>query len=167
MFARPSVLSFGVAAVGLIVSANAFAQNDLKSQIAGAYSLVSTYDQLADGKKNDPWGQGVEGSVIYTPSGIFSLQIMAANRHSSSAQGPLEPVGPIVTYYGTYTVDDASKTITYHIQRSSFPSWNGIDRKVTIESVTGSDLDVSVLVKGDPKFGDHVAHAKWKREGAS
>jgi hypothetical protein len=63
MFARPSVLSFGVAAVGLIVSANAFAQNDLKSQIAGAYSLVSTYDQLADGKKNDPWGQGVEGPV--------------------------------------------------------------------------------------------------------
>jgi Lipocalin-like domain len=167
MFARLPVPSFAVAAVGLIVSANAFAQDDLKSQIIGAYSLSSTYDQLADGKKIYTWGRGVEGSAIYTPSGIFSLQIMAANRHSSSGQGPLQPVGPIVTYYGTYTVEDANKTITYHIQRSSFPPWNGIDRKVTVESVTGSDLDVSVFVKGDPKLGDHVAHAKWKREGAS
>jgi hypothetical protein len=167
MFARTPVVGFGAAAVGLIVSANAFAQNDLKSQITGAYSLVSVYDQLADGKKTDPWGPGVTGSVIFTSSGFFSLQIMAANRHNGSAQGPRDPIGPIVAYYGTYTVDDASKTIAYHIQGSSFPAWNGIDCKSHIESVTTGDLETSAPVKGDPKLGEFVAHSKWKREGGA
>ncbi len=167
MSARNLRLSFGVAAVGLIVSANAFAQKDLKSQIVGAYSLASIYDQLADGKKNDTSGEGVEGSAIFTSSGAFSVQIIAANRHNNSAQGSRDPIGPIGTYYGTYAVDDASKTMTYHIQRSSFPGWNGIDRKATIESITGSELDIFAPVKGDPKLGDFVAHLNWKREGAS
>ena len=41
------------------------------------------------------------------------------------------------------------------------------DRKVTIESLTSSELDVSAPVKGDPKLGDFVAHLNWKRNGAS
>jgi len=36
-------------------------------------------------------------------------------------KGVRDPIGPIATYYSTYTVDDTSKTMTYHIQRSSFP----------------------------------------------
>ncbi len=167
MAARRLMLSSGVVALGLIVNANAFGQKNLKSQIVGDYLLESIYDQLADGKKNDTWGEGVEGSAIFTSSGAFSVQIIAANRRNTSAQGPRDPIGPIVTYYGTYTVDDASKTMTYHIQRSSFPGWNGLDRKVTIESITGSELAISALVKGDPKLGDFVAHLNWKREGAS
>ncbi len=71
MPARNLALSFRVAVVSLIISANAFAQKDLKSQIVGAYSLAAIYDQLADGKKNDTWGEGVEGSAIFTSSGIL------------------------------------------------------------------------------------------------
>jgi Lipocalin-like domain len=159
-------LIFGfTAAVASAASANAFGQSDLKSQLVGAYSLASVYDQLADGKKNDTWGAGVEGSAIFTPSGMFSVQIMAANRHSGSGQGPRDPIGQMVTYYGTYTIDDASKTIAYHIQNSSFPAWNGIERKATIESLTGSDLDTTTTVKGDPKLGEFTAHLNWKRVG--
>jgi hypothetical protein len=160
------VLGFGVAGLGLIASTGAFAQTDLKSQVAGVYSLASIYDQLSDGKKNDTWGPGVEGSAIFTGSGFFSVQIIAAKRHNNADQGPRDPIGPIVTYYGTYTVDDAEKTISYHIQRSSFPAWNGLDRKITIANVTSSELDVSAPVKGDPKLGDFIAHLNWKREGA-
>ena len=167
MSMRNVILSFGVAAIGLIASTNALAQKDLKSQIVGAYSLASIYHQLADGKKNDTWGEGVEGSAIFTSSGLFSVRIIAADRHNSPAQGARDPIGPIVTYYGTCTVDDASRTMTYHIQRSNFPAWNNFDRKVTIASVTGTGLDISAPVKGDPKLGDFVAHLNLKREGAS
>lgn len=164
MSVRHLILSF-TAAVALTTSANAFAESDLRSRIVGAYSLASVYDQLADGKKNDTWGAGVEGSALYTPSGFFSVQIIAADRHSGSGQGPRDPIGPIVTYYGTYTIDEASKTISYHFQRSSFPAWNGIDRKTSIESLTDSDLDTISTVKGDPKLGDFTAHLNWKRVG--
>ena len=133
MRARHLVFCF-TAAVASGASANAFGQDDLKSRIVGAYSLASVYDQLADGKKNDTWGAGVEGSAIFTPSGIFSIQIMAADRPSVSGQGPRNPVGQIVSYYGTYTIEGASKTLITHIQNSSFPAWNGIERKATIES---------------------------------
>jgi hypothetical protein len=156
-----------MAGIGLIVSVSAFAQKDLKSQVVGVYSLASIYDQMPDGKKNDTWGEGVEGSAILTSSGMFSVQILAANRHNSSTQGPRDPVGPIVTYYGTYAVDEAAKTVTYHIKGSSFPAWNGLDRKVTVDSVTSTGMDISAVVKGDPKMGEFVSHLKWKREGAS
>jgi len=88
---------------GLSVAAPAFGQSSLKSQVPGTYTLASIYDELADGKKNDTWGPEVKGSLILTPTGQFSVQIIGSNRNKTVAHTPREPVGPIVTYYGTYT----------------------------------------------------------------
>ena len=159
------ILSLGVTAISMTVGTSAYAQKDLKSQVVGAYALASIYDQMPDGKKNDTWGEGVMGSAILTSSGMFSVQILGANRHNTPTQGPRDPIGPIVTYYGTYAVDDAAKTMTYHIKGSSFPGWIGIDRKFTVETITGTDMELAATVKGDPKMGEFVAHSKWKREG--
>jgi hypothetical protein len=38
------------------------------------------YDQTSDGKKYNPWGEGVKGSLILTPAGRFSAMIVSANR---------------------------------------------------------------------------------------
>ena len=149
---------------GLTIFPIAAQAGDLKSQILGVYSLAAVYDQLADGTKHDTWGSGVQGNLIFTPSGHFSVTIAAANRASAPTQTPRDPIGPVISYYGTYTVDEADKTITYHIQQSTFPRWNDFERKTTVEKISDTELDTLAPVKGDPKLGDFIAHLQWKRE---
>jgi hypothetical protein len=75
--------------------------NSVKSQLAGSYTLESIYDLLKDGNKNDTWGEGVKCSLFLAASGRFAVQIVAANCEKSGSNTPRDPVGPIVTYFGT------------------------------------------------------------------
>ncbi len=152
-----------VCIAGLSVAPPAFGQSSLKSQVPGTYTLASIYDELADGKKNDTWGPEVKGSLILTPTGQFSVQIIGSNRDKTVAHTPREPVGPIVTYYGTYTLDEAAKTLTYHVVGSSFPRWEPIDRVAAIE-VSGNGVNIITTVKDDKQLGDLKAHQEWKRQ---
>jgi Lipocalin-like domain len=34
-----------------------------------------------------------------------------------------------LSYFSTYTVDEAAKTMVIHIEGCSFPNWNGKDQK--------------------------------------
>ena len=34
-----------------------------------------------------------------------------------------------IAHFGTYTVNEADRTITFHIQTSTFPNWNGAVQK--------------------------------------
>jgi hypothetical protein len=61
-----------------------------------------------------------------------------------------------MTYFGTYTVSEADRTIAIHIDGSSFPNWNGVDQK-RIVTITGDQLKLSAPVA----FG--TAEVVWKR----
>ena len=39
----------------------------------------------------------------------------------------------VVAYFGTYTVNEANRIVTLHIQRSSFPNWEGTDQQRMFE----------------------------------
>jgi hypothetical protein len=159
---------FGIlaaAALGLaILPGNAVAQTkSLKQQLEGSYTLAKAFDTSSDGKDNDIWGPGVQGSLILDPSGRFSLFIVAANRAKGEANDPRVPVGNIVAHYGTYTVDETAKTISYHYEKSTFPQWDGVDRKATIQSFTGTELSVASAPAPNPKLGTVIPHQEWKR----
>jgi Lipocalin-like domain len=119
------------AALGLaILSTSAFAQTkSLKEQLVGSYTLAKAFDTSSDGKDNDVWGPGVQGSLMLDPSGHFSLFIVAAGRAKGDGTDARVPVGNIVAHYGTYTVDETAKTISYHYEKSTFPPWDGVDSK--------------------------------------
>jgi hypothetical protein len=107
---------------GVLLANTASAQNN--TQIAGSYSLSAVYDQTQDGQKHNPWGEGVKGSLILTPTGQFSVMIVSDNRDKAASKSPRTPVGPVVAYYGTYTVGGDGKSLVYHVDRSSFPAWD-------------------------------------------
>jgi hypothetical protein len=44
-----------------------------------------------------------------------------------------------LSYFGTYSLDEKDGTLTVHIERCSFPNWNGTDQK-RITSLTASEL---------------------------
>jgi hypothetical protein len=73
-------------------------------------------------------------------------------------------VGQAIGYFGTYSVDEAAKTTTYHIERSTLPQWDGIDRIVSIVFPTDSELDIiGVTPIQDPSMGPFIPHLNFKR----
>jgi hypothetical protein len=42
--------------------------------------------------------------------------------------------------FGTYTVDEASKTVTYHIVSASFPNWEGETQTRAIDKLTADEF---------------------------
>ena len=128
-------------------------QKSLKELIVGTWLLDSVYDQTQDGEKHNPWGDGVKGQAIFTSDGNLSWQMMSANRPKADTS-PREPVGQVVSFWGTYTVDDAAKTYTVHIERCTFPQWDGLDGTKTKPIP-------------DPKMGPFVPHINWKRASSS
>jgi hypothetical protein len=46
----------------------------------------------------------------------------------------------MLSNYGTYTVNEADKTITIILEASSFPNQVGVDQKRIVTSVTADEL---------------------------
>lgn len=108
-----ALMSF-VLAIGCTAQASA-QQKSLKEQITGAWSLSSGWEEFSDGKKNVPWAAG---NLILEPTGHLSLMLVGKDRHSESKDSRI-PTGPFVAYYGTYTVNEADKTISYKIEHAA------------------------------------------------
>jgi hypothetical protein len=44
-----------------------------------------------------------------------------------------------IAHFGRYTINEADKTITFHIETSTFPNWNGTEQKRPF-TLTGDEL---------------------------
>jgi len=68
-----------------------------------------------------------------------------------------------IAYFGTYTVDEAAKTVTYHIERATFPQWDGINRTANIAIATENELNQISAPVQDPSLGTVIPHLNFKR----
>jgi hypothetical protein len=138
-------------------------QKTLKELIVGTWVLDSIYDQSQDGKKNETWGPNVKGIAMFDGNGRFSWQIISADRSKSASNNPRNPVGQAIAFFGTYTVDEAAKTVTYHLERCTFPQWDGIDRTANIAIDTENELNQISAPVPDPSLGTLIPHLNFKR----
>jgi Lipocalin-like domain len=129
-----TITTLAVLCLGIVLPASDAVgqQKTLKELVVGTWLLDSVYDQTQDGKKHDTWGPGVKGMAVFDGSGHMSIQIIAAGRAKSASNSSRTPVGQAIGYFGTYSVDEAAKTVTYHIERCSFPQWDGMGSTVLL-----------------------------------
>jgi hypothetical protein len=156
-----------LALVGLAISfalpTFAQRQKSLKELIVGTWLLESVYDQTQDGVKHNPWGDDVKGQAMYDAQGHYSWMIMSANRPKADTS-PRIPVGQAIAYWGTYTIDEAAKTITGHIERCTFPQWDGRGGTENIEFPTEDEFHFTVPKPfPDPTLGPIAPHLVFKR----
>ena len=130
----------------------------LLQQVAGAWTLTSGSEKMADGKVNELWGSG---SLILDPSGHMSFFVFGKDRPSATAPDPRVPLGPMVAYYGTFTVDDDTKTLTYHVAAASSPMFNAATRMQTV-SLSGDTLTTTGSTVNTPQ-GPITPINVWKR----
>ncbi len=66
----------------------------------------------------------------------------------------------MVAYFGTYTVKEPDRILTLHIERSSFPNWEGIDQLRKFEFVGGELRYTAANSTANPA---ESAQLVWKR----
>jgi hypothetical protein len=161
---RGILLGTATAAASMALPAQSRAQaKSLQDRLVGAWSLVDIYDKGKDGSQYYVWGEGVQGLAVYTSGGQFSTQIISANRDKAASKTPRMPVGQSIGYFGTYTVDEATMTIKFKIDRCSFPAWDGIERVSKIALLTADELRTEAALVHDPVNGDVIPKAQFKR----
>ena len=133
--------------VGLITAVALFAlatlpataqQKSLKEQVIGTWNIVSVEEVYPDGRIDRPWGPNMKGAVSFDPHGKVLLMIIGGDLPNPAGK-PQEAARQVVAYFGTYSVDEGAKTITYTAELATIPAFDGLARKATV-TVTGDEL---------------------------
>jgi hypothetical protein len=158
-----SALIFGV----FIIREEALAQTT--KDLVGTWTLVSITLER-DSKKTDFYGPSPQGQVMYDADGRFSVIITRSdlpkfasdNREAGTAEENKVIVQGSLAYFGTYSVSETDKIITTHVESSTFPNWNGIDRKTSF-NISGDELSTHVVSGPLTSIGTGTAYVVWKR----
>jgi hypothetical protein len=113
-----------------------------KTQLVGTWILTANTTAVGQ-----PFGSN-DGVAIFEPNGRFSLQLVRADlpKFASNNRGTGTPdenkavVQGSISYFGTYALNESDGVLTLHIERCSFPNWNGTDQKRTTSSLTAEEL---------------------------
>jgi len=144
---------FSMLAVVLIASLAASAQT---SDIVGTWVLSKAENLLPDGTRISDYGENPHGLVVFTPDGYYSVQIYRADRLKFSSGDKLKGTpeeykeASLTTsvHFGRYTMDSAKHTITFHIDRSSFPNQDDTTQVRPYE-MKGDELSWKVAPRPD------------------
>jgi hypothetical protein len=137
-----------VAALVISFSAHAQSAKSLKQQIVGTWDFVVAEVTAPDGKKSYPFGETPKGILIFTPDGRFAQihiasdvpKLASNNRLTGTAEEYAEIMRRSVSVFGTYTIDEDKKTVTYHIASASFPNWQGESQTRTIDKLSDEEF---------------------------
>jgi len=121
-------------------------QKSLKEQIVGSWTLVSATDTNPDGSKTNPWGASPKGTYMFSADGRFTQMLFHTdlpkidNRMSGTPEQNKAIAQGLVAMYGSYTVDEANKTINVKFEGSSFAKFNGTEGKRIITSINADEF---------------------------
>jgi hypothetical protein len=135
------------------------------SSIVGTWVLTGAYKILPDGTRTSDYGDHPHGLVIFTSDGHYSVQIYRAVRLKFSSADKLKGTAEeykeaslsTSVHFGTYSVDPVKHTITFHVDRSSFPNQDDTTQVRPYE-LSGSDLSWKVAARPDGSVPVTVLH---------
>ena len=138
-----------VAALAISFSpGEAAAQQGLRDQLVGTWTFVVAEIADAAGQKSYPFGETPKGILVFTPDGHFAQihvasdvpKIASNNRLTGTPEEFAAIMRRSLSVFGTYTVDEARKTVTYQIVSSTFPNLAGQSQTRTIDKLTADEF---------------------------
>jgi hypothetical protein len=126
---RRTTLAWLAAAPLLGAGAAATAQSaPLREQLLGSWAFVSVVGERDDGTRSEPFGSDPKGIIIFAPDGHFSLfqsraevpRIASNDRATATAEEARGVVNASIAYFGTWSVDEAARTIALRLQGSTY-----------------------------------------------
>jgi Lipocalin-like domain len=112
-------------------------QKTLKDQLVGTWTYAAVDIVRPDGIRVPLYGPSPSGLASFDASGHYILltaravipKFVSNNRNEGTTEENKAVVQGSIGHFGTYTVNEAERTITFHIQTSTFPNWNGVEQK--------------------------------------
>jgi hypothetical protein len=120
------LITLAVAAISLLCLGAFFpaGAQSLKEKVTGTWIFESGSDNFPDGRKLSSW---VAGSLMLDSTGHVSLFLIGSDRQKANPN-IRTPVGPVVAFFGTYTIDEAKNMLTFKISYGSSPLFDGAVR---------------------------------------
>jgi hypothetical protein len=142
------VLAFGLVLVTGTLGAVAQPAKTLQEQLVGTWNFVIAEITTADGQKSLPFGDKPKGMLVFTAAGHFSQvhvsgdlpRIASNNRLAGTAEDNRAIVHGSLALFGTYSVDEVKKTLTFKIEGSTFPNQQGATQTRTIDLLTADEF---------------------------
>lgn len=133
--------------------------------IVGTWSLAKAEKLLPNGTRISDYGEHPHGLVIFTADGYYSVQIYRADRVKFSSKDKLEGTpeeykGAVLStsvHFGRYSIDPAEHTITFRIDRSSFPNQDDTTQVRPYE-MNGDELSWRVAPRPDGSIPITILH---------
>jgi len=157
-------------ALGMIESQVLNAQQSAKvtaDQLIGTWTLLEVYYTTQDGTRVDSLGANPRGRLRLDADGTFTCQIMrlglpkfkSNNREAGTAEENKAVVQGTISYYGTYSINEAEQVLNMHIEACSYPNFDGVDQKrpFTLQGDTLSFINRNSSVAGS------TVHQTWRR----
>jgi hypothetical protein len=169
---RHSILSISaMTALGLaVLPGSAVSQQRLlKDQLVGSWSFVSAVNTRADGTKVDTFGPNPGGLLMFDDNGRYASLVVrpgvpkfaSNNREAGTAEENKAAMQGSIAHVGRYTVNEADRSVMFHIEYSSFPNWNGTEQRRPI-TIAGDEMKYIVPT---PSTGTGTAEVTFRRAG--
>jgi hypothetical protein len=136
-----------------VVALSASAQTP---SIIGTWTLTGADKILLNGTRVPDYGISPHGLVIFTADGHYAIQIYRADRMPFASGDKLkgspeeykEASLGMSVHFGSYTIDPAKSTISFHIDRASFPNLDDATQVRSYE-LHGEELSWKVTARPD------------------
>ena len=115
------------------------ANEGIRKQFVGAWRLARLERPAADGKIRNAETTGL---LVFTRDGHISVQVMERNPLAQETAGPEQySQGGYEASFGTYEIDESSRTFTFHVEGALVRSLIGKDLPRSFE-LSGTQLIV-------------------------
>jgi hypothetical protein len=151
-----------------VIAAN-LADMPIPKTIEGTWTLAYADVLHADGTRTHDYGEAPKGRLQIDHDGHYALFIFDSARAAFAAgdkkRGTPEEFRAALmrtsSHYGTVSADPVKGTLTFHIDGSTFPNWEGTTQ------VRHYELDGDTLsYKVPPRENGDVPLSAWKRLGS-
>lgn len=138
--------------VTVIIAQPALAQN---TSLVGTWRLIAADKILPDGKKIADYGSTPRGIAIFTADGHYVVEVFRDERMKFASgdkfKGTSDEYKNAVLgnscHFGTYSIDNVKGTITFKIERGTYPNW---DQTTQVRSFTMQGDTLSWRVPATP-----------------
>jgi hypothetical protein len=166
IFTLSAITALGLA---LLPSSIAVAQGTLRQQLTGSWTRVSAEDTSPDGTKHQYFGANPKGLMVLDPSGRYITITMRPDRPKFKASNNLrldtsaaeyaEAARAYAAAFGTWSVNEADKTLTIKTEGALISNAEGAEGKASI-SLAGDELKLLTTTAAGGKVEGLYRRAK-------
>ena len=138
--------------------------------IVGTWRLVSFVTSDEQGAARHYWDERATGLIVYTAGGYVAAQLYDARRpkignewEQADPDAARTLFAGLATYYGRYTVDAETSTVTHIVEGAMSPDWVGARLVRRCRFLGPNRIELGVLTNADGQPAANRLVLVWER----